>query len=192
MVVTQWTSVGKSHVFSAHFSGWAWSQWTAGCRRWSTCRKWRRISASRWSGGEETKNVERLFFFGKGRKHRNAIALISAELAVFYRLTTHIVFQTGTTSYDAFISLNPKKKCGVSHAPRRTGLLQTQPHRVWFLRCRRRWVSAQPWTEHCNTQIHSKCSSLYWNYSISPWLHKSTNRKWYKSLSYQEIINMNH
>lgn len=80
----------------------------------------------------------------------------------------HALFlYTWTTSYDAFISLKLKKKCGVLHAPRQTGLLQTLPRRVWSLRCRRRWVSAQPWTEHCNTRIHSKCSFLYWNYSIS-------------------------
>lgn len=76
------------------------------------------------AGLEGIKRRTRRNFFGKGRKHRNMIALICTELTVFYGLTTHTLF------FDAFISLNLKKKCGVSHAPRRTGLLQTLPHRV--------------------------------------------------------------
>lgn len=176
MVVTQWTSVGKSHVFSAHFSGWVWWQWTAGCRHWSTCRKWRRISASRWSGGDQTKNEEKLFWKRSKTSKHDYTDLYWAD-CLLWTHDTHIVFQTRTTSYDAFISLNLKKKCGVSHAPRRTGLLQTLPHRVWFLQCRRRWVSAQPWTEHCNTRIHSKCSFfvLKLQYKSMTWLVHQPN-----------------
>lgn len=123
------------------------------------------------AGLEGIKRRTRRNFFGKGRKHRNMIALICTELTVFYGLTTHTLF------FDAFISLNLKKKCGVSHAPRRTGLLQTLPHRVWFLQCRRRWVSAQPWTEHCNTRIHSKCSFfvLKLQYKSMTWLVHQPN-----------------
>lgn len=40
----------------AYFSGWVWSKWTGGSRRWWPCRKWRRTFASlcpemQWEGG---------------------------------------------------------------------------------------------------------------------------------------------
>lgn len=74
-----------------------------------------------------------------------------------------------------------QRTCAALHAPHQTGLLQTLPHKVWFLRCQRRWIWGRPWTEHCNTQtwliqvastcIHSNKSTNSQFDDSDDWLH---------------------